>query len=319
MLVIVAGTAVRSSRVKTANLGRREFVFELVPFQLVVRHALGLATATFRECFQVGRSAQRRKLAEINFYSYEGKMKMKSKLVSAMLVLSLCLVGTASATVIDDFDTNDPGNYAHFEIYLTDGVMGFASDGSVFTPDTPGKTEGWVWTGSPERLDVGEIVTLDVVSFNGDSEAAILLSTADVAVAGTAILELRHTSGYTGDMMQVLRPAVHGGGAADDWAFGDDDLNNLAPPDVWAPAKLSVTRSGDTTFDWSVTGATAGSGSYNWPDAAGIPLFFGMDSYNGNVEMDNLTIIPEPGTIVMLLSGLLGLPLLAWRRRKRSA
>jgi len=236
-----------------------------------------------------------------------------------VLVLGLCVVGTstpAAAYIVDDFDTNDPGNYAMLEIYAPDGVPGFGSDGSVFTPDSPNQTEGWLWTGSDERLDVGETVSLDFVTVDPAGEAALLLSTADVPVAGTAILEFRQTAGYNGYAEQVARPAVHGGGASDDWAFGADIFGVLTP-DALAPATISVTRTTNTQFDWAVTGATSGAGTVEWLDAGASPLFFGMDVYNaGATTLDNLSIVPEPSTFALLGMGALGLLVFGWRRKR---
>ncbi len=187
-------------------------------------------------------------------------------------------------TIIDDFSTSNPGNYNLVETFSGDGVNNFNASGGIFAPNqTDQETEVWMWTGSPERLDVGESVLLDVLTLEADqSEIAIVLGvTSDLGGGlGTTALEIRLQNNFGAG---VLVARVN---------FGADNNNPLTG--TFGPSTVSVTRVDDTTFDWEVTGSLTGSGRVSWPDAAGVPLFFGLNSFNfaGNAEnqADNLAI-----------------------------
>jgi hypothetical protein len=51
----------------------------------------------------------------------------------------------------------------------------------------------------------------------------------------------------------------------------------------------------------------------NWLDSSHSSLFFGGAH---NVVVDNFSVTPEPGTLVLLATGLIGLLAYAWRRRR---
>ena len=212
------------------------------------------------------------------------------KFFLGVLVLSLCLVGNALAVIIDDFSASNPGNYTMFNVWNSDGTDSFNVVDGVFAPvGASQETEVWLWTGSAERLDVGETVSLDVVALPDNQEAEIFLTTTgDQATAG-AMAEFRLSVGYDVNEM-ILRTNTYSEGIVD--TYGDDiqtgDLGGAL-----APSTIHVTRSADTTFDWELTGSLTGSGSMDWADAAGIDLFFGMGGYSGGEyasQMDNLAM-----------------------------
>ena len=88
-------------------------------------------------------------------------------------------------------------------------------------------------------------------------------------------------------------------------------LNN--PTDTWSTFALSHTN-GTTAWSLTLNGSThnwtgpANGTNYNWVK---FNLATGDQS---NVYFD--AIVPEPGTMVLLATGLIGLLAYAWRKRK---
>lgn len=98
----------------------------------------------------------------------------------------------------------------------------------------------------------------------------------------------------------------------------------LATPGGWHDGLFSNAQAGAcpsfNLADWDVYGIAVGVGS-NWPDeykgfADYVRLAFnGQDVVYADFELPE-TVIPEPGTIVLLATGLIGLGVVQWRRRR---
>jgi len=100
---------------------------------------------------------------------------------------------------------------------------------------------------------------------------------------------------------------------------------------TWDLSQYYSDADGDTATQWSLVGETHGARldaatgilqwqpNYNWDHVGAPPAMFGVQVTDSSgatsaVRDFDITVVPEPGTIVMLLSGaLLGLAL--WRRR----
>jgi hypothetical protein len=75
---------------------------------------------------------------------------------------------------------------------------------------------------------------------------------------------------------------------------------------------LKITLNG---VDWTLTNHLRGSTNNNLPISY-IGFFGRSGTIDGDFLVDNVAVIPEPGSIVLLVTGLIGLVCYAWRRQK---
>lgn len=125
-------------------------------------------------------------------------------------------------------------------------------------------------------------------------------------------LSVRHN--YTSGLNFYARIAGSGGAGAS--LSNDGGLFAIAP-DTWTTITISITDS-DPPF------ASYGSSTFNGVFTNVQNLQFGLylpdatTFSNLRLDIDNVSVVPEPATSALLAAGVLGAGLAAWRRRQRT-
>lgn len=123
-------------------------------------------------------------------------------------------------------------------------------------------------------------------------------------------LSVRHN--YDTDLNFYARLAGSGGAGA---SVSNDDLLFAIAPNTWTTITIPITDSdppftsyGSSTFNGTFTNIQNLQFGLYLPDAT---TFTDL-----RMDIDNVSIVPEPATSALLVAGALGAGLVAWRRRK---
>lgn len=251
---------------------------------------------------------------------------MRSRfLLSVSLV---ALVGSvAQATVIDDFSVDSSAKY-NYDVVVGWPVYG-RNAANQFQSPADGATGGTnAWLRNDNTFDVGDTISLDVIVGTGahpDTPDTSGLSSLTWSSLPNAL-----TNDATNKTVSMYFEKL---GGVKTLYFFDQGAN------IWSQA-ISINAGSTITMTATRTAVDELTYGFAWNDATGVAqsvtntrtealystsYYFGMmdNQYRanagGNNCMDNLsdsTAVPEPGTIVLMSTGVLGLLAYAWRKRR---
>lgn len=237
----------------------------------------------------------------------------------AALLIVLASV-TARGSIIDDFSVDSSSLYNTVLTYDTGHGPGDyrALDGQFQPTHLSGPQSGEGGTTAWFRNDgtvfrVGDTVAIDVVGLPSQG------SCIGLALSQSATSALNYKEFYVNARsggMYALRDGAH-----------DNTVVDLADPTTFTPVTIALTRTSDTdlSFAYLYTKTSGGQGSVSgaYTGLVAGDYYFGMLTYAPNditgSASDNLShsaIVPEPATLVMLGSSLLGLLAYAWVKRR---
>jgi hypothetical protein len=268
-------------------------------------------------------------------------MKRVICVLTSVFVLSLVFAGSAQASVLlDDYSTDKSSSYVTYA-WWTSPAATFARSGGELVPNRdvtggPANTYGYYWNGG-ETLRPGDSVSVEIkldynfvtgnnIRYHDNNFVGLALAQSTSSTNPWRIMGLTDTD--------VQKGHTEGGGSTSAYFdLPDSNLHSLADP-----SKLTLTRgTGDNQN--VITIAFAKIGSYGLSGtgtltlsgvSASEGLYFGTCNYTSDYDSwgnhstitnpaaswDNLTYVPEPGTLVPLAAGLVSLLAYAWRKRK---
>ncbi|MCX7429322.1 MAG: PEP-CTERM sorting domain-containing protein [Planctomycetia bacterium] len=242
-----------------------------------------------------------------------------SMVVFVAVAVALLAGNTALATIIDDFSADTSSDYNVYTIWAADppATATYARNASEQFVPTFGET-GAVFgflRNTGETLAAGQRVSIEV--------DAGTLSPANSHVGG---LTLNTSLDGTGTNIRLgLFKYWYSPTYRLEYANSSTEYINIGD-DLSGMVTLTLTREAadPTKFDYSVSGgglATPVTGTKTESAVGSGSVYFGMMAQSGTsladpqVAMDNLTLVPEPGTLALLVSGLIGMLLYARRKR----
>ena len=243
-------------------------------------------------------------------FSNRSSISRGSALAIAALAAVACLgmADLASASVIDNFATNDSSNYNYFVAYNPNN--------NNPTPDTFAVS---TYNGNPDFLPNMRLNEADIWLYNGGQT---------LNVGGTLSVEfLAGTSNQNGQVGLVISPQINStnNGAT----FGVQDISGTYTLLVGANSltlsgtqtglsTMTVTEPTADTYDVTVSGGGLTTGSLSVTttySTANFGLWQFSNALAAGQPEENLTLVtPEPATLVLVAVGGLGLLLL--KRRK---
>ena len=269
--------------------------------------------------------------------------RVSSRVWAALAVALLLCPAVANGTTIllDNYSSNDSSNYTAYNDYNSAGTFAVGTDSgatvvtaSALLPSIPLNSETmWYWTGpNGEKLHPGDSVSLDCA----------LSQNVNVTLNVTALAFGTTTSAQTFSFGLYENATLSTGTYPGHWAaryagvnypFVTNNLQNFQQF-----TRLTVTRgtgANENVFTLVASNNAAANsgygttGTYSYT-ASGLlssqALYFGPLFYRtatstaapvpGAAENLTYTPAPEPGTVVLLTTGLLGLLAYAWRKRK---
>ncbi len=163
-------------------------------------------------------------------------------------------------------------------------------------------TTGSPLTGRSDGYVDGADLSITIANWTGDPGPA---------TEGTAVAEYNPATGeFTVSVEDVMSWTLRSDGkftaAAD--ALPSGDAANLVS------GNLNTVGEGGFGETMSYSNVLLGALTEPGTDASEFSIEY-VTGYGQPIQRGSVTVIPEPGTVVMLISGLLGLLLLAWRRR----
>ena len=256
-------------------------------------------------------------------------MKLITSIVG-VLSLALCIL-PSRAQIIDNFSTNDSGNYHAYNAYQAGAASPatFAINGSGQLQPTGGAGDTTIYlrnTGQ-ELSDstFGQSASLDLVTM-GDTGSQ------NVADALGFSTTLTPTSGTNVSFSpQSFELGIVRSGGAYHLASSNTSIANgtVALPEInltLGSVTETVTRVSNTGFSYAFNGAgvVGGpvTGSFSISFAAGNAVYFGPEVFGGNAAGDqiednlgyNANAVREPSTYAMILAGLALLGVLSRRK-----
>ena len=93
-----------------------------------------------------------------------------------------------------------------------------------------------------------------------------------------------------------------------------NQTSTMHDPNAWNTMRIDYVN-GASTFDWSVNGAATETLNINGAPQNLTRMFFTDEGpWDGASYLDSISVVPEPSTVLLLLSGALGV---IWRLRRR--
>jgi hypothetical protein len=247
-------------------------------------------------------------------------MKRVDFVLSSVLAMSAMFVGSAQATLLDDYSTDKSSQYVSYT-WCGSPAQAFARTDEMLIPTGVGDYigTGFYWNGG-ETLKPGDSVSVEVTpdhsdTIGNDSFVGLCLATSTSEQDPYRVMGV-----YTSSKWQAC--IDHGSSTY-------LDIPDTNMPDFKTPSLLTLARGtygNQNVITWTfskigehgmsgtgtltITGLTASDGLYF--GTAGI-----SDSTQNRPAWDNLTYsaIPEPGAVVLCASGLISLLAYAWRKR----
>ncbi len=224
--------------------------------------------------------------------------------VLVMIVALAAWAGLANAAVfLDDFNTNTASDYTYSDSYGSGGSFN-VSGGTLNIDAAAGNTASAMRTSTVSFL-VGEWLGIDAPGPGPDGfNVFLMFSTTAAQPNGSTSYGIRLAREATAG----LRTKIYPGGAQP----------SVPDPDLTTPATLWINRVSDTVFEsyyeMDGSGTKTFVSSDSMPDLAGITdLHIGAQVWKGSQSFDNLRIVPEPASLILLGMG----GLMAARRRRK--
>lgn len=250
-------------------------------------------------------------------------MKRVDLVLSLVLAMSAVFVGSAQATLLDDYSTDQSSQYVTYQ-WNGSTPPTFARTDGMLTPTNAGDYNGggFYWNGG-ETLMPGDRVSAVIEPDHNNvnsyaSWVGLCLGTATSVQNPYRVMGVHDTT--TGPWKACIEQ--DGSGAY-------INLPDSSMPSANTPSMLTLARGtggNQNVITWTFSkiagNGLSGTGTSTLTGlTASDALYFGTAGIAENTTprpaWDNLTYsIPEPSALILLSSGLLGLLAYAWRKRK---
>jgi hypothetical protein len=248
-------------------------------------------------------------------------MKRVDFVLSLVLAMSTVFVGSAQATLLDDYSTDQSSQYVSYT-WCGSPAQAFARSSDMLIPTGVGNYigTGFYWNGGA-KLMPGDSISVEVTPDHSDSRGDDSFVGLCLATSTTEQNPYRVMGAYTDSKWQAIIEQAGGGTTV--------DLTNHMP-DFKTPSLLTLARGmygNQNVITWTFADiggyGMSGTGTSTLAGVtASDALYFGtagISAYTNNrPAWDNLTYsaVPEPGACVLLISSMMGLLAYAWRKRK---
>jgi len=235
-----------------------------------------------------------------------------------VVVLALAMALPASATIIDDFNSENLDSH-WVQSYVLEGST--KSTMSFDTTTTPGQLSAIMSNYSNYRqvvllrddyaLNVGLTLLVDFMGFNPESNGslALAINTAKGVTDRANMIYIGYNA-YSDTVGAAHFPT------ASTW-----DPHNITGV-TSNPTAFYITRKADNVYEVGYYAGTTKTLAWTYTLADDAPHpgaavgFYADFRANMKGMVDNIRFIPEPGTLVLLGCGLVGLLCYAWRKRR---